>query len=233
MEPPKSNVKHITLPTIKLPMFDGDLLKWRTYRDTFASLVHNNPDVSTIEKFHHLLSSTAGTAGGVVRSLSLTEDNYDIVWDNLHTIYDNKRVLMTAHLDAIFHFAPLVKESLSSLKSFLSTFQENVAAIKALEVEDLEGLLLFHIASRTLDPCTRRLFESEYHHVDTPTLSLLLEFVQIRCQVLQNINAHPIKSSPFKSGTSKSLLFVSFITGAKLCKLCQDTHLLHQCSKFA
>lgn len=27
MEPPKSNVKHLTLPTIKLPMFDGDLLK--------------------------------------------------------------------------------------------------------------------------------------------------------------------------------------------------------------
>lgn len=189
--------------------------------------------MSKIEKFHHLLSSTTGNAGGVVRSLSLTEDNYDIVLDNLHNIYDNKRVLMTAHLDAIFHFAPLVKESLSSLKSFLSTFQENVAAIKALEVEDLEGLLLFYIASKALDPCTRRLFESEYHHVDTPTLNLLLEFVQIRCQVLQNINAHPIKPSPFKSGTSKSLLFASSSTDAKLCKLCQDTHLLHQCSKFA
>jgi len=184
MEAPASNVKHhLTLPKIKLPIFDGDLLKWLTYRDTFASLVHNNQGVSNIEKFHQLLASTTGTAGSVVSSLSLTEDNYDIVWDNLHTMYDNKRVLMTAHLDAIFNFAPLAKESLSNLKSFLATFQENIAAIKALEVEDLEGFLLFYIASRALDPCTRRLFESECHHVETPTLNILLEFIQIRCQV--------------------------------------------------
>jgi len=133
MEAPASNVKHLTLPKTKLPIFGGDLLKWRTYRDTFASLVHNNQGVSKIEKFHHLLSSTAGAAGSVVRSLSLTEDNYDIVSDNLHTMYDNKRVLMTAHLDAIFHFAPLAKESLSNLKSFLATFQEKIAAIKTLK----------------------------------------------------------------------------------------------------
>jgi len=40
----------------------------------------------------------------------------------------------------------------------------------------LEGFLLFCIASRVLDPTTKRLFVYEYHNVDTPTLDLLLKF---------------------------------------------------------
>lgn len=216
MEAPISNVKHITLSKIQLPTFDGDILKWCTFRDTFMALVHQNPQLSKIEKFHYLLSSVIGTATGLVRSLSLTEDNYKIVWDNLYIRYNNKRVLITAHLDVIFHFAPLAKESLPNLISFLATFQENVAAIRALEVDNLEGFLLFYIASRTLDPYTRRLFESECYNVYTPTLKLLLEFVQIKCQVLQNISPYPVKPSSFKSGYSKSSLFVSPTLGTTL-----------------
>lgn len=48
---------------------------------------------------------------------------------------------MTAHLDVIFHFGPLAKESLTNLKFCLTTFRENVAVIRALDVNDLEGFL--------------------------------------------------------------------------------------------
>lgn len=71
-------------------------------------------------------------------------------------------------------------------RQFLNTFHENVAALRALEVKDLSVSILFYIASRILDSNTKRLFESEYHDVPIPTLDMVLDFIRIRCNVLQN-----------------------------------------------
>jgi len=83
MEALINNLKYITLPKFQLPTFDGHILKWCLFRDTFAALVHYNPQLSSIEKFHYLLSSVSGTATGVVRSLSLTAKNNDIVYGTI------------------------------------------------------------------------------------------------------------------------------------------------------
>lgn len=36
------------LPKIELPKFNGDILSWSLFRDTFLSAVHENPDISDI-----------------------------------------------------------------------------------------------------------------------------------------------------------------------------------------
>lgn len=189
------------------------------------SLVHENWSLSKIEKFHYLLSSVTGMAASCVRSLPLTDDIYTIVWNNLHIQYDNKRVLLNVNLDAIFRFELMATESLSNLKNFVKNFQENISSIKALKVNDLEGFLLFHIVSRV--PTTKRLFESEYHNVDTPTLDLLLTFVQTRCQVLINSEATTVplffKSKQLLSNKvkmSKSSLITNSNIKKNPCTLC-------------
>ncbi|XP_060855378.1 uncharacterized protein LOC132933060 [Metopolophium dirhodum] len=235
----RSNAHHETtssqcqLPKIQLPIFDGELLQWRTFRDTFASLVHDNPTLSQIEKFHYLISSVTGSAASCVRALPLTADNYIIVWNNLHTRYDNKRVLITAHLDSIFRFAPLQKESLSGLQNFLSTFQENIASIRALDINDFEGFLLFYVASRALDSTTKRLFESAHHNVTTPSIDLLLTFIQTRCNILHNSSSvicHQSNKQPQKYVRNKTSLMS--LNDRKLCIKCKNTHFLHQCPDF-
>lgn len=94
----------IQLSKILLLTFNGNVLQWRLFRDTFTFLVHDNRSLSKIEKIQYLLSSVSRTATSCVQSLSLTEDTYSIIWDNLYTQYDNKRELMNANLDAIFYF---------------------------------------------------------------------------------------------------------------------------------
>lgn len=74
---------HIQLPKIQIPSFDGDILRWITFRDTFKSLVHDNEDITKIEKFHYLLSAVTGSASAVVRSILLTDANYEIAWNAL------------------------------------------------------------------------------------------------------------------------------------------------------
>lgn len=129
-------------------MFDGNLIKWRSFRDTFVFLVHENPSIGKLQRFHYLLTCVSGSALTVVRSIPLSASNYDIAWEASIERYDNQRLLATVHLERLFAFRPINTESLSSLLAFVNTFQENIAAIKALGVIDLAGFILFFIGSR-------------------------------------------------------------------------------------
>lgn len=119
------------------------------------------------------------------------------------------------------------------LKQFLTTFQENIAALKALEVDDFPGYFLFYIAARILDPVTRQAFKFEYHAAEIPTFDMLANFVQIRCQVLQNSNpvSRPNEGhkTQFKSEVS---LATSSTSQAGSCGICKARHAVYQCPKF-
>lgn len=230
---PPVTTSSVQLPKIQLPSFDGKILHWRSFRDTFISLVHENAQLSDIQKFHYLLSVVSGSAASVVRSVPLSEANYSIVWKTLNDRFDNKRVLLSAHLDILFRFSPLKVESLIDLRHFLTTFRENIAALKVLEVDDLAGFLLFYIASRVLDPATRQSFEFEYHDAEIPTFDMLAEFVQVRCQVLQNSTSHlKLDDNYKKNSRSKFSLVTSSVSESLICILCKENHLLYKCPKF-
>ena len=42
------------LPKLTLPTFDGDILKWQTFWDSFESTVHNNASLTDIQRFSYL-----------------------------------------------------------------------------------------------------------------------------------------------------------------------------------
>jgi len=133
------------------------------------------------------LSCLSGDALAVVKSIPLSANNYVLAWEALSVRFDNKRRLASAHLDQLFAFKPIAHQSLPALMSFINTFKENVAIIKALGVNDLSSFVLFHMGSRVLDPTTIQLFESNASNSTIPTFDELLNFVQQRCRVLENI----------------------------------------------
>jgi len=65
------------LPVIKLKEFDGSYDKWIKFRDTFKSMIHDNPDISKITKFHYLDSALQKDARRAIESLGVSEANYD------------------------------------------------------------------------------------------------------------------------------------------------------------
>ncbi|XP_022161617.1 uncharacterized protein LOC111027526 [Myzus persicae] len=177
----------IQLPKIELPSFDGSILEWRSFRDIYISLVHNNESIDDAERFHYLISRLSGSALSVIKSVPLTAANYAIAWGAQSDRFDNKRLLASAHLDKLFAFKPIVQESLPALMEFVNTFKENVSIIKSIGVDDLAGFLLFHMGSRVLDPTTLRLFESSISQSTIPEFGELLDFVQQRCKILENL----------------------------------------------
>lgn len=189
--PPSSNAsapqQYVPLPKIDLPTFGGNLLEWRSFRDIFVSLVHDNNLIGDAQRFHFLLASLKGDALNIMYIVANGANNYALAWKSISDRYDNKRLLASAHLDKIFAFNPIERESLPSLLSFVNTFKENVSLIKSLGVDDLSSFLLFHMGSRVLDAPTKQLFESSISPSTIPTFDELLNFVQQRCRILENI----------------------------------------------
>lgn len=245
--PPTSSFN--TLPKISLPNFDGTLRQWCSFRDMFVSLVHENPSFSPLQRFHYLLSCVTGSASSVVKAIPLTAANYTIAWTALSERYENQRLLATAHLEQLFSFRPINSESLSALLHFTSVFQENIAAIKALGVEDLAGFMLFFMGSRVLDSTTRHLFENSVSQTSVPTFDVLLKFVQHRCKILENLYGaenNDFRTNKTKSGPPVRSAFATRTSerpvrpkpGASLsellksCTYCRGDHGIYQCTSF-
>ncbi|CAH1725392.1 unnamed protein product [Aphis gossypii] len=229
----------IALPKIELPKFDGDVVQWCSFRDMFCSLVHDNQSISDIERFHFLKSCLSGPALAVIKSIPLTANNYNIAWNALQKSFENNRLLATAHIDRLFAFSPLKKESTAALATFVNTFRENVAAIKALGIDDISGFLLFYIGARVLDVETRRLYEASIPQTEMPSLDSLLDFVSRRCKILENIGTTADKveqnvkvaAKKSKGGTPGKYSLTTTSSGVK-CIFCEQDHPLYRCGAF-
>ena len=176
-----------SLPKINLPVFDGQLLNWPKFRDTFVSLVHDDKQMSVMEKFHYLRTSLKGPALSVVACFRLDEANYSLAWKAVLAAYNNKRMLASAYLDKILNFKPLIgKASPDALTQFISNVSDHVAAFRMLEIPEESQFILFHLSIRCLDPCSRELFETSHNKPDSfPTFDQLSKFVRERSLALQ------------------------------------------------
>lgn len=112
--------------------------------------------------------------------------NYGITWNALEERFDNQRLIINAHMDKLFSLPPLKLCSLNELKLFLDTFKENIEALKCFDVPNKEGFITFYIAFRLLDSTTKCQFESQHKSRSIPVIDDLLNFVQTRCNVLEN-----------------------------------------------
>ncbi|KAA5634918.1 DUF1759 domain-containing protein, partial [Pseudomonas aeruginosa] len=102
------------LPDINLPSFDGDLHHWLEFRDMYISLIHDNTRINEISKFHYLRTSLKGNASSVIQSLEFTANNYKIAWELLTERYNNKKILINNHIQALFNVEQVQKDSSKS-----------------------------------------------------------------------------------------------------------------------
>ena len=58
----RNNHRSVKLPDIRVNKFDGDPLKWNEWSSMFSSIIHNNRDISDIERMSYLQSLVIGLA---------------------------------------------------------------------------------------------------------------------------------------------------------------------------
>lgn len=233
------------LPRITLPHFSGDYQEWRSFYDLFSSLIRNNTELSNVEKMHYLKTSLSGEAARMVSNLSVSGDHFSIAWDTLVSRYENKRLLISTHLDRLVNLKPLKPKSAQGLSTFLSTITETLGALRALgcRVEFWDTLLL-HLLVRILDSESREAWKVKLgSSTSPPTFAQFEDFLMGRTRALQNLHLSSTISSNTRdrfessTGASRTRITAHIATSSNVgttasCTLCESKHYLSNCPIF-
>lgn len=242
------------LPKINIPVFDGNLKQWPAFYDLFNSVIHTNPTLSDIEKFHYLTTSLKADALNLIKSIPLTAPNYQIAYDALKTRFQNKRVLATAYFNEIYLTQPIFKPTAKDIRRLIDTFSENLASLRGLNFDTNSwDFIIFNILLQKLDTKTRMDFEIEHSTVEFPTYAMLSTFLNNQCKALESVefmtpaskgksevaNQNPRSKCQFKDTHRTDVLFNNNVLDKgqqnavdRKCPLCTASHALYRCSLF-
>lgn len=177
----------VKLPTLTLPVFDGEYEKWMSFKDAFTSLIHDNRKLTAIQKFQYLRSSVKDEALQVISGLNTTSENYAIAWDLLRAHYENKKLIINGHLTRLLEFPQITKDKHKTLKQFIVHISTHLKALEVLgqPVDQWDAIIIF-LARNKLDFHSQREWEEvvgqqEPDHM--PTVEEFLKFLQERCHL--------------------------------------------------
>lgn len=229
----------VKLAPLEIPQFSGAYTEWAAYHDIFSALVHNNDKISDIQKFFYLRSSLSGDAESVIKCLQTTADNYNAAWNSLIQRYDNKKVLIQVHTQAIFDLEPIKKESSSQLRKLVDALSGHMKALESLgERPSQWGALLMHLVVSKLDAKTMREWEISSSTTEVSSISNLTNFLQSRFRVLeavetsQQINSLQ-ENNRMATCTIKRKRSSAFAATSEIkCYFCKQAHTIYRCPSF-
>ncbi|KAJ8956010.1 hypothetical protein NQ318_006286 [Aromia moschata] len=229
---PRENAHHVSnvkLPSMTLPEFKGEYHKWLQFHDTFMALIDKNKNLSDIEKI--LLSARLPKGGsGACFTGSRSER------------FENKRLIIDKHIQALFDITPISKESHISLRNLIDNYQKHLRALKQLgEPTDSWDRLIIHLLDSKLDPATKREWQqtSIAKGRILPSIADFTNFLTNHCQLLERVNAGNNANSQQKSNQRFSdknrhdgKTFSHASTSNPVCPFCKNSHYIYHCKDF-
>ena len=134
----------VKLPKISLPSFDGDVMKWAAFWDSFNSAIHTNHTLSEIDKFNYLRSLLQGTAYDAIAGLALSAVNYQEAVTILRKRFGNKQLIISRHMEALLNVTAVTSDRhLRDLRRLYDQSEANIRSLKALGINnDSYGAML-------------------------------------------------------------------------------------------
>lgn len=109
----------IRLPTISIPLFNGEYNSWPSFKISFEHLVANNGALTNLQRLHYLKSSLTGDAKRLVQNYKILDANYQAAWEKLELRYGNKKFLINNHLKAFINQPSRSKETASHIRELI------------------------------------------------------------------------------------------------------------------
>ena len=135
--PPSADV-HVTkvmLPKLTLKKFNEDLTNWATFWYAFESAIHENPNLSDIDKFNYLSSLLEHPASDAIADLKLTAANYAEAIVILKKWFGNKQHNITKHMDALLSIdAVTLQYNLKGLRHLYDSVETQVRGLRSLGI---------------------------------------------------------------------------------------------------
>jgi hypothetical protein len=244
------------LPKIELPKHDGAFANWVTFRDSFKSLIHDNPKLANVTKFRYLKSSITDV-NSPINHLLENEDGYADAWAAVMLFYDDKRKILDGHISNMMTTKRMTGEHHDELQKIINEFTLHTASIERMfGKESLYDSIIAHLVIHRLDQHTRDLFETENQNAipSWPTLKTFLEKRRKTLSTMPTVkagkppvilkpampsgrstNVHAATTKPGSSSPSSPKSSSSHRTSrtqAVKCRLCNCDHRLYACSEF-
>ena len=139
ISPPSNSIR---LPVLQCPTFEGDILKWQEFWDSFEATIHMNKSLHEIEKFNYLKSLLSGEAKLLISGLAVTNANYEVAIDLLHKRYGNNTTIKEKLFNSLVSLP--TPRTPHMLKNMTLTALQHLRALEALHynVEENELSLL-------------------------------------------------------------------------------------------
>ncbi|KAI5644506.1 hypothetical protein NE865_03395 [Phthorimaea operculella] len=175
------------LPKIILPVFTGSYESWNNFHDLFTKIIHNDRSLTATEKMQYLKTHVQGDAAKLIKHLCVSEANYQTAWSLLTRRYENKRLIITKHLDNILEMTPIKRCSAHNLRNLHDTINENLEALKCQDIDiSTWDPILARILSKKWDSETDEKYENQ---LDEPNklqkFSDMMKFLEKRFKCLE------------------------------------------------
>lgn len=226
------------LAPIALPTFNGDIQGWESFFDVFKVMVHDDDSFSPSQKFMYLRSALTGPALELVKSVPMTNVNYNIAIEKLRQRYDNQGLVIQAHVRSILNCPSIDVPSAKSFQALHSHICTHLASLRALDqpVEHWDAWLVTIITSR-LDRATAHEWQLRQINNKLPRYKDLENFISSRCTAYENsetffkVSIDHSNSGINKkiNGNKRSLVVTETII---VCPFCSGSHRLFRCDKF-
>lgn len=232
----------ITMPQMSVPRFSGVCVDWPGYFDAFTSLIHNNHNLSNVQRLHFLKESLPLDRDNDIRQMQLSDENYQVAWGMMFKRYNHPRLVFSHHMNTIYALPRLQKDSSESIRSMLSTVNVCLAAFRRVQALDGERhhWLTHYIASK-LPKETHNAWEHHQGSNSTvPSFNELQSFLNDRLVIMDAIeNRNSSFDSNNGQGLSDSTKRVRVHNAQDqqrrsncICHHCGGEHILRRCPAF-
>ena len=237
---PPAAVAKPRLPKLNLVKFKGDVTSWVPFWDSFKSAVHENGEVSKIDKFNYLHSLLEGAAALSIQGLSLTADNYDSAIELLKNRFGNTQLIIATHMEELFKLPACTGERAQPLRRLYDKMMVHIRGLQSLGVETTHyGRVLLHVLMSKLPESVSlrvaRENREESWEINQVMRTILTE-VEARetsegSRILtQKSVAHPRTHISGSNPTASSLVTNGY---SVRCVYCGEAHYSASCKKIA
>ena len=252
-----SQEEDVKLSRIELLHFDGDILNWKPFKESFIIHIHSKAKIPATTKMTRLIGLLDGEAADMVRGLSLTAESYNDAWELLEARYGCEEQINIRHVSALLNVkAPAQHKGMLYVKELYQMFNTINVHVRSLANNGIEGELLGTILcplivskfpedlalewSRT---CKGKLRDIKH------TLNFLLEEIQrqerahdLRHTMTSGMTVSTVGSSKSQSnstnisrGTATALLTSTdnYLSSENKCDICDQLgHITENCLTF-
>lgn len=225
------------LPPLKvpLPQFDGSYENWLSFKCMFQTIMGRYKHESPAIKLYHLRNSLTGKAAGIIDQDIINNNDYDAAWEMLTERFEDLRLIIDRHIEALNRMPRVTKESAVELRKLVDNCTKNVDALKNLDlpVAGLGEAMLINLISSKMDPGTRKDWETNQVAGALPQYGATMNFMKERCKVLEKISINTkTDADTVKPPRSVAKSHTLATMAGQKCSVCKNEHELWRCDDF-